>query len=118
MDTPNPADVGGMDVPTWMQLVADSDLTEQMLEKARVRRNSLEDAQQSSHPRAHVFIDGMREVIAAARLKWSPGTDLSWWTTSTRDAALNAYVSAHEFSEVDSEAGAAAQQMRDWFETR
>ncbi len=90
MDTPDRADVGDMDVPTWMQLVAASDLTERMLEKARVQRRRLDEAQQSGHPRRHVFIDGMRDLIAAARLKWSPGTDLSWWTTATRDAALGA----------------------------
>lgn len=118
MTTTDPVDVDNMEVPTWMRLVADSDLTERMLEKARVRRDRLEDARQSAHPRAHVYIDGMREVTAAARLKWAPGTDLNWWTTATRNAALQAYVSAHEFSEVDPEAKAAAQQMRVWFETR
>lgn len=116
MSTPNPVDVDSMDVPTWMRLVADSDLTELLLEKARVRRDRLADARQSAHPRAHVYIDAKREQTAAARLKWTPGTDLNWWTTATRDAAMQAYVSALEFSEVDPEAGAAAQQMRVWFE--
>lgn len=72
-------------------------MTERMLAKARFRRRQLDEARDSADPEAHNFIDGMNEVIALARIKWQPGTDLQWWTTASRNAALTAYVSAHEF---------------------
>lgn len=115
MATSDPVDE--MDVPSWMRLVADSDMTERMLAKARLRRRQLDEARDSADPDAHNFIDGMNEMIALARIKWQPGTDLQWWTTATRNAAVTAYVSAHEFSEIDPDAGAAADQMRAWFKT-
>lgn len=106
-----------MDVPSWMRLVADSDMSERMLAKARLRRRRLDEARHSADPNVHNYIDGMNEVIAEARIKWQPGTDLLWWTTASRSAAVTAYVSAHEFSEIDPDAGAAASQMRAWFKT-
>jgi hypothetical protein len=104
-----------LDTPTWMRQVIESGLTDRVLAKARRRGESLRDAKASTDPRADVFINGTRDTAEQARKHWLAGISRQWWTTASRQAALNAYIAALEFSEVDEQAAAVADKVRRWF---
>jgi hypothetical protein len=53
--------VDGLDIPEWMHLVADSEMTDRILAKAKRNGKQLRESCANADPRSATFINGMQE---------------------------------------------------------